>query len=99
MLTYKLDGLQEPAADVLFVVVLHWDALVLVRPLEVVGTVCRYVEQGGDPHAVQDLFLGGVQGAAEVKEREDLHGAALVGKEEKSVLRSRFGRFLRVQRL
>lgn len=80
-------------------VVLHWDALVLVRPLEVVGTVCRHVEQGGDPHGVQHLLLGGVQGAAEVKEREDLHGATLVGREETSVLRSRFGSFLRVQRL
>lgn len=76
-LTYELDGLEEPAADVFFVVVLHRDALVLVSALEVVGTVGRHVQQGGDSHAVQDLLLGSVKGAAEVEERQDLDWATL----------------------
>ena len=76
-LTYELDGLQEPAADVLFMVVLDWDALVLVRPLKVVGTVGRHVQQGGDSDGVQHLLLGGVDGAAQVEEGEDLDRAGL----------------------
>lgn len=76
-LTYELDGLQEPAADVFFMVVLHGNAFVLVGALEVVGAVGGHVEQGGDSYAVQHLLLGGVQGAAKVEEREDLHRAAL----------------------
>lgn len=79
-LTYELNGLQEPAADVFFMVVLHGNTLVLVRPLEVVGTVGGHVQQGGDPYAVQNLFLWGVEGAAKVEEREDLDRAALGGK-------------------
>lgn len=62
-------------------VVLHWNAFVLVRPLEVVGAVGGHVQQGGDPDAVQDLLLGGVKGAAKVEEREDLDRAALDGAE------------------
>ena len=58
-------------------VVLHRDAFVLVRPLEVVGTVGRHVQQGGDSYGVQNLLLGGVEGAAKVEEREDLDWAAL----------------------
>lgn len=76
-LTYELNGLQEPAADVFFVVVLYRNALVLVRPLEVVGTVGGHVQQGGDSHVVQDLLLWGVEGAAKVEERENLYWAAL----------------------
>ncbi len=76
-LTYELNSLQEPAADVFFVVVLHRNAFVLVRPFEVVGTVCGHVQQGGDSYAVQNLFLWGVEGAAKVEEREDLNWAAL----------------------
>lgn len=78
-LTYELNGLQEPAADVLFVVVLHWDAFVLVRPLKVVGAVGRHVQQGGDSNAIQNLLLWGVEGTAKVEEWEDLDWAALCG--------------------
>ena len=56
-LTYELDSLQEPAADVFFVVVLHRDTFVLVHPLEVVWTVGRHVQQGGDSYGVQNLLL------------------------------------------
>lgn len=45
-LTDKLNGFYEPGADVLFMVVLHRNALVLVDPLEVVGTVRGHIEQG-----------------------------------------------------
>lgn len=38
-LTYEVDGFDEPGADVLLVVVLHWDALILVGSFEVVGTI------------------------------------------------------------
>lgn len=58
-------------------VVLHWDALVLVSALEVVGTVGRHVEQSGDSNGVQNLSFRGVKGAAEVQEGEDLNRAAL----------------------
>lgn len=42
-----------------------------------VGTVGRHVQQGGDPNGVQDLSFRGVEGAAEVEEREDLDRATL----------------------
>lgn len=76
-LTYELDGLQEPAADVFFMVVLYWDTLVLVSALEVVGTVGWHVQQGRDSNGVQNLFFRGVKGAAEVEEWEDLNRATL----------------------
>lgn len=76
-LTYELYGLQEPAADVLFMVVLHGDAFVLVCSLKVIGTVRRHIQQRWDPHVVQDLLLGGVESAAQIQEGENLHGAAL----------------------
>lgn len=47
-LTDELDGLQKPAADVLFMVVLHRDTFILVRALKVVGAVRRDVEQRRD---------------------------------------------------
>lgn len=58
-------------------VVLHWDTFVLVSALEVVGTVGRHVQQGGDSNGVQNLFFRGVKGAAEVEEWEDLNRATL----------------------
>lgn len=76
-LTYELNSLQEPAADVFFMVVLHRNTFVLVRPLEVVGTVGGHIQQGGDSYGVQDLFLWGVEGAAKVEEWEDLNWATL----------------------
>lgn len=76
-LTYELNGLQEPAADVFLVVVLHRDALVLIGALEVVGAVGWHVQQGRDSDGVQNLLFGGVKGAAEVEEWEDLHWATL----------------------
>ena len=82
-LTYELNGLQEPGADVLFVVVLHWDALVLVGPLEVVGAVGGDVEQGCDAQAVQRLLPGGMEGTAQVEEGQDLHWTSLGTGEER----------------
>ena len=52
-LTYEVNCLIEPGADVRLVVVLHGDALVLVVTLEMVGTVRRDVDQGSDAQGCQ----------------------------------------------
>lgn len=56
VLTDKLNGLVEPGADVGLVVVLHRDALVEERVLEVVGAVGRDVDESGDAKHVQHVF-------------------------------------------
>lgn len=56
ILTNKLDCLVEPGADISFMVVLDWDALVEERVLKVVGAVGRYVDESGDPQHVQHVF-------------------------------------------
>lgn len=56
MLTNKLDRHVEPGADVGLVVVLHRDALVEERVLEVVGAVGGDVDESGDAQHVQHVF-------------------------------------------
>lgn len=81
-LTYKLDRLVEPGADVSFVVVLDGDALVEEGVLEVVGAIGRDVDQGSDPQHVEHVFPRSMVSAAKVQERQDLHRTPL-GKEKK----------------
>lgn len=68
-------------------IVLHRDALVLVRTLEVVRTVRRDVQQGRDANAIQDIFFGCMEGAAEEQEGEDLHRATLSNKQKIYILK------------
>lgn len=42
-LTYEVNGFSEPGADVFLVIVLHWDALILVSSFKMVGTIRRYI--------------------------------------------------------
>lgn len=56
VLTNKLNRLVEPGTDVGFVVVLHRDALVEKRVLEVVGAVGGDVDESGDAQHVQHVF-------------------------------------------
>lgn len=76
-LTYEVNCLIEPGADVRLVVVLHGDALVLVLTLEMVGTVRRDVDQGSDAQGIQHVLAGSMIGTAQVQKGQDLHWATL----------------------
>lgn len=78
-LTDELDRLVEPGADVGFVVVLHWDALVEVRALKMVGAVGGDIDESGDPQHVKHILPGSMVRTPKVQKGQDFNGTTLRG--------------------
>lgn len=84
-LTDKLDRLIEPGADVGFVVVLHWDALVEVRVLKMVGAVGRDIDESGDPQHVKHILPGSMVRTSEVQKWQDFNWTTLRGEKQHTI--------------
>lgn len=76
-LTNEADGCGEAGSDVSIQTVLHCEPQVLQLPLVEVGAGGGHVEDSRDVRCCQGLSAGGVDGAAEEQEGQQLHGTIL----------------------
>lgn len=79
-LTDEGDGGGEAGPDVSGEVVLHSQPQVLKLPLVEIGARGGNIEHGRDARRHEGLSAGGVEGAAQIQEGQQLHGTILYKK-------------------